>query len=132
VGNVGFDFPFARDFVRYAYKQAIEQGITLIDFLESKTADRVDGVADGSSVKKVEANGTSKENFTNTDKSLTPSALSLVSDVLLTFCENAPETVDTDLKLKGYLLRKLMEEECKYRAQKYFKFEDFVRRRRIR
>jgi N-acyl-D-aspartate/D-glutamate deacylase len=132
VGNVGFDFPFARDFVRYAYKEAISQGTTLVAFLESKTVDRVDSVADGSAVKKVEANGTSKENFTNTDKSLTPSALSKISDVLLTFCENAPETVDTDLKLKGYLIRKLMEAEYKYRSQKFFKFEEFVRRRRIR
>lgn len=58
MGNgVGF-FVQARDFVRSAYEDAEEQGISIIAVLTKQSKERVESVSTGSIVTKAVANGT--------------------------------------------------------------------------
>ncbi len=129
--EIGF-FVNARNFVRHAFEKSAEQGISLIVFLEKSVTERVDTIAEGSVVTKAVANGTELQRGTNTEKGIQHSDLSKISDVLLTFAENAPAEVDTDLKLKLYLLRKLMEAEKQWRSAKFFDFNQFFYRLKVR
>lgn len=129
--GIGF-FVNARNFVRHAFAKSAEQGISLIVFLEKSVTERVDTIAEGSVVTKAVANGTELQRGTNTEKGIQHSDLSKISDVLLTFAENAPAEVDSDDKLKVYLLRKLMEAEREWRSAKFFDFNQFFYRLKVR
>ena len=132
MGNgVGF-FVQARDFVRSAYEDAEEQGISIIAVLTKQSKERVESVSTGSIVTKAVANGTELQKGTNTAKGIQHEDLSTTSAVLLTFAENAPVEVDTNLKMRTYLIRMLMKEELKYRSAKFFDFNQFFYRLKVR
>ena len=68
MGNgVGF-FVQARDFVRSAYEDAEEQGISIIAVLTKQSKERVESVSTSSIVTKAVANGPELQKGTNTAK----------------------------------------------------------------